>query len=280
MSFFRRIIMSVGLAFFVAACSPAKPVSSNSIKLLEQNSQQIVGGERVAVEDSVARSTVALYLNLKKRDHVGMLCTGTLIGPRHVLTAAHCVADVAEERKTSISQLPDHIMIGFGNTIIERASDSRKKLVSLKNAVVYPGYQVGEIDFNFPDIAVLTLNQDAPRGFIPVPLAPARFLKRGQAITVAGYGLRDGIIGRPSRELRKVNLTLGNPRFSETQFTHRFHLTRGPCSGDSGGPVYVRTENGQLAVLGVTSWTVRGCTMKGAYTSVPVFDNWIRSVMM
>jgi secreted trypsin-like serine protease len=279
MGYFIAIVVTLVFGFLSLSCSPSMPRTPEAVEVSAQDSQEIVGGDPVSVDDPIAKSTVALYLQTKHSDQVTMFCSGTLISPRHVLTAAHCVVDVADQFKTTVTQLLNHIKVGLGNTVIDMATDSRVRLISIKNAIFPSNYQVEKTSFDIPDIAVLTLEETLPNGFHPVELADGSFLRKGQPIVVAGFGLRFGIIERPSWGLRKVRLSIANPRFSTTHFTHRVRLTKGPCLGDSGGPVYVTKENGQLAVLGVTSWSVKGCTLKGAYTSVPVFANWILNVM-
>lgn len=256
-------------------CSLQKSFNSHEEVFTQEASTEIVGGRAVGLNDMVARSTVGLYLKMENSGQVHLFCTGTLISPIHIVTAAHCVLDVAEELNKNLSQFGEYVQVGFGLPKATYKNQDSKTFVKIREAFPYEGYKSGEITEHFPDIAVLKLERRAPRGYQPVSLADHRYLTRGQKITVAGYGLVNGIFGLEAGELRMVEMEVANPNFSQTQFTHKFSLFRSTCSGDSGGPAYVKLPNQALAVLGVTSWSVTGCTAKGAYTSIPAFRDWI-----
>ena len=52
----------------------------------------------------------------------------------------------------------------------------------------------------------------------------------------------------------------------------------GVCTGDSGGPVQCKLNNGEWAQLGITSWTASSCTAQGyaaVFTRVSAFRQWI-----
>ena len=64
----------------------------------KNSSVKIVGGSEVTdASEATMKSTVALHLG-------GSLCTGTLIGPNQILSAAHCIKEGSQ------------IQIGYGPT--------------------------------------------------------------------------------------------------------------------------------------------------------------------
>ncbi|MCX7674889.1 MAG: serine protease [Bdellovibrionaceae bacterium] len=272
-------VFGLTAAIWASSCSP----SFNSPSALELHEHQanpgIVGGKPVSSEDPVARSTVALYL-VGTGYRVQTFCSGTLVTSRHVITAAHCIVNAAEDLGIQPREFINYVRVGFGNTVASHLQSTEVRFAAIKEYYIHPDFRPKMESFDFPDLAVLELQSAAPANYQPVPLASDRYLQKNQTITVAGFGLiRRGLFTEPTTRLQKTNLTIANPDFSSTHFTHRFNLTDGVCSGDSGGPVYVEVAPGQLALLGVISWSIRGCLFKGAYVSLPKFHGWLRSIL-
>jgi hypothetical protein len=56
----------------------------------------VLWGEASALLSCLHTWTLTLY---RSSMHRGLECTGTLVGPRHVVTAAHCVFDINDSRQ-------------------------------------------------------------------------------------------------------------------------------------------------------------------------------------
>ncbi len=159
-------------------------------------------------------------------------CTGTLVAPRAILTAAHCVSGL----------VPSDLSVYFGNDF-PGDPGATQSVVWVR---VHPDWQD-----RVHDIALLALAE--PSGIRPVPLLEdMRTLDVDEAVRVVGFGADDsGEVGI-KRE--------GAARITRIE-AETFSIAAAPamtCTGDSGGPVFLATDDDE-AVAGVTSGGDPGC---------------------
>jgi secreted trypsin-like serine protease len=206
----------------------------------------------------------------------GSACTGTVVAPRVILTAAHCVADPnpADYRVVTGSQ--------------DWASDSAQ-VFEVSQAVVFPGWSPRE---RFGDGALLILTK--PTSAPPMPVATlddVALLRAGHDSFIAGWGqtsindqnpptaLKTGRMqvqdatycGRRSADLRG--------RFEPvamlcTLDTHEFSV--GGCHGDSGGPLVARRADGAYVEIAITSAGESRCSARfpSLFTRADFLSNW------
>lgn len=192
-----------------------------------------------------------------------MICTGTLIGCRTFLTAAHCVEQASN---------PDwyHVYFRHFGTVPVTAVET------------HPAY-----DYPFADLAVLELGE-SPDGISPLPLNRSGTPEEGTPGRIAGFGRTGGPAQDYGlfREGAVVVAACPPEAAASGSVCWRFEEPLGPagadsntCQGDSGGPLLV-ADAGGWAVAGVTSGgTAQDCLPPDASFDTDVFSylDWIRS---
>jgi endonuclease G len=207
-------------------------------------------------------------------------CTGVVVAPHAVLTAAHCGNSITR------------IMAG-GNQVVP-APDQSARIVPVRQVFVHPDYRstTHENDIN---LVILAQAVSVP----PAAIATLDQLRAANQVLLAGFGYND-----PNRPLnfgikRQVKVPLGPIKLSddddwsglERQFgfhsayefvAGRKGLGRDTCNGDSGGPAYVETGAG-LIVAGITSRASSEATVNcgdgGNYVRPDRFLDWINETL-
>lgn len=283
----KNLLLIAASFALLSACSPNNNQqdvqTSNSEKVsLNQSQSSIVNGEAVIEEDPIAKSTVAIYLtDTAQPGELRNFCTGTLIAKNIILTAAHCMKDLADMLRIPSEELIARSRIAFGTQVVTQESDTRVSFGTIKQVLVHPDYTSGMVRnakrVPMPDLALILLEKDAPETAVPatIGLNLGHLIKSGTPLTLAGYGVTSGVQKTLATQLMKVDVTIGNPKLTAAQFSYDVINRKSACMGDSGGPAYVTTEDGTLAIIGVTSWGDRTCTSLGVYTSIPAFAQFI-----
>lgn len=204
-------------------------------------------------------------------------CTATIIGPRHLLTAAHCqcapyTTGPQGERGTRVYFYVDGTSAESGEEADSIAVDS----VVIPEGV-YPTPDPEDGDFHdtrglWADIAVLHLAEDVPAGARIATLSWNYSGQHTQGYRV-GAGNHDGSVNyfealRTNNDEMYIDSTPGGSFYT-------YH--NGTNDGDSGGPFYRQSDDQLLGVL--TGSKVVWGQRRSRYTRVSSHLDFILSAM-
>lgn len=221
----------------------------------------VVGGHPVSADH--APFVVRLY----DRNLEYGFCGGSLVAPRTVLTAAHCV-----DNRT------DLLYVGTYQTITHaRPNERDSDVVEVTATTIHPAYDANTLAH---DLALLTLARQ-PAGPYVATVAidrnatywPQTSSAPLQTAYVLGYGA-DIYRGAQSVVLEMGHVHLRERAHCDALFGTDLDASSGcayldadACSGDSGGPLVV-VDRGRAVQVGVVSWGTGVCGTATVYALV------------
>lgn len=225
----------------------------SALELTETPAAKIVNGTPCS---DLTKSPVVAILKNTSDGRTG-LCTGTMLSPNKVLTAAHCLDDASS------------VDILFGITADKFA------FVTASSWNMHPSFsRAGFTD----DVGVVHSPVSLPVPNLPILTSSAP--KIGDKVSIFGYGSTSGGADIDGK-LRAGAMTIGGVDVSKI-YAYFDAGSSNTCSGDSGGPMLLQV-GGQQTIVGITSYgSSLNCSVGelSGFSNLqsPSAQNFIRSV--
>ena len=256
----------------------SKPASASALAASDEPSTPKVAGGSL-VDECAWPSVPSALLNGAPVIKGGPYCSATLLHPKLVLLAGHCIDPQIGH------QSPDSF--AFGNDAWGPARE-----VDVESCQMHPNYDIGQLGNGAVDLAFCTLAEAvedvqrvpplmgceldvlAPNATVTIVGFGSEYAEYG----AGGFGTQEGA-GQKRSGLQRIQTIYQNEVFLLGDQT-------GACPGDSGGPAMVQLGDGSWRTIGAASRLhpnsplnpgQNACGYGSVYTVVAPYMAWLES---
>lgn len=276
----RRGAVALALALILLGLLVVAATATASKASNPKATASVIGGHNTTVAEY---PSLAFIEGLQATD--GYACSGSVVAPRVILTAGHCVEDL--ESSSLVEPGLVHVATGVSNLRHIPAD----KISTVEQVLVYPHFDPSKLH---GDAGLLILK--SPVSAAPIALATkadASLYEAGTELTIAGWGLDKRGAEEIPNQLQAASVPVEESARCAKGIRHiypfldpslqvctidapQFKIT--PCHGDSGGPAIATRADGSMVEIGVTSMGDATCkpTSPAVYTRVDQISEWVQ----
>jgi trypsin len=262
------------------ACAAVAALALPSGAAAEPSAQASIVGGRAG---SIAEFPFLSFIEAREGEH-GFACTGSVVAPRVILTAAHCVDDLDHGGLTPAK----NYALATGVTSTSEAKP--ENIFHVTEAHVFPGFDPGTLH---GDAAILILDRPTTAPLLALAgEGDAALYAGGATVQLAGWGLMAPQAKEEPSGLRTTSMVVETPMFCKAS-THGYFSPFSPaaqmctldlpskksggCFGDSGGPTIGIRPDGTAVELGIISTGGDSCSTKrpNVMTRTDYVSTWV-----
>jgi hypothetical protein len=218
-------------------------------------SNAVTFGKEVSNASVAYPSVISIWYAETSSEQPEFLCTGTLINPRIVLTAAHCIYSTGLLYvQYGADQLDDDIKIYEVSASWRNPRFSERQLVN--------------------DVGLLLLTNPIQGALVTSLPAKSTMVKvqsnKSVKYEIVGWGddqngdratyLKRAAVDDQTAKMKKLKWWRNDVWFAVGKYNSKEKVYAGSCNGDSGGPLLANL-NGSSYLVGVTSWGAEDCEL-------------------
>nr|AQM58409.1 venom s1 protease 35 [Pristhesancus plagipennis] len=236
--------------------------------------ERIVGGKETKVNEY---PMIAGFVH-RQKDMI--ICGGTIITPRHIVTAGHCTDEYSPSEYG--------IFVGHHNYEQMKQSNEKVKLLEPQEFFIHDNYDGFTLKY---DVAVVLMKEPIifSNNVGPACLPKERIPLEGERLKVLGWGLTK-YKGKTSDVLMKVYLDVqkfdrckDHNQYLELDDIHQictFRKSKDSCSGDSGGPLlWLDPDTNRYTLVAATSYGLNCAKYPAVSSDIFYFLPWIQSIV-
>ena len=270
-----------GRALLIAlACIAIAALALPAAAAAEPTAQASIVGGRAG---SIAEFPFLSFIEAREGEH-GFACTGTVVAPRVVLTAAHCVESLDHGGLTPAKDY------ALATGVTSPAEANAPNIFRVVEAHAFPGFDPGTLH---GDAGILILDRPTTAPVLSLAGAgDAALYAGGTSVQLAGWGLTHANAKEEPSGLRTTSMVVQSASSCKAK-THGYYSPFSPaaqmctldvpggksggCFGDSGGPTIGLRPDGTAVELGIISTGGEACSTKrpNVMTRVDLVSTWV-----